>query len=108
MSRTEALATPARWPAPRPEVQATASNRAPFIVAFCCLEHGLIVEVDGAQHTETAEQDLARASFLEAAGYHVIRFWNHEVLQHTDSVLARIETALAERRAWPWGHAARR
>ena len=63
-----------------------------FIVDFVCLETGLIVEVDGSQHW--AERDQKRTEFLERTGYRVIRFWNNEVLQEIDGVLATILTSL--------------
>src|SRR5688572_1133907 len=59
-----------------------------YIVDFVCLETRLVVEVDGGQHSE--EQDSARTQFLEQAGYRVIRFWDNDVLQSTDSVLDAI------------------
>jgi len=60
---------------------------------FCCEEARLIVEVDGGQHAES-ECDLVRTASIEAAGYQLIRFWNHEVLAETDAVLEAILEAL--------------
>jgi very-short-patch-repair endonuclease len=37
----------------------------PFIADFCCLERGVIVEVDGAQHAENKEQDRDRSLFAK-------------------------------------------
>ena len=62
----------------------------PFIVDFCCPERWLVIELDGGQHAERAEEDQRRTAFLEAQGYRVLRFWNHEVLIETDAVLERI------------------
>ena len=62
----------------------------PFIVDFCWVEPKLVVEVDGGQHAERAHEDAQRTAFLQRSGYRVIRFWNHEVLQHTDAVVERI------------------
>jgi len=67
------------------------------IVDLACDEAKLIVEVDGGQHAENAAADAARTRALAAKGYTVIRFWNDEVLLHTDRVLAEILRALLER-----------
>ena len=57
-----------------------------FYADFACREAMLIVEVDGSQHAE-AEYDTNRTARLKAEGYRVLRFWNNDVLQDTDSVL---------------------
>ena len=69
---------------------------APYIVDFICLEASLIIELDGGQHAEAAAYDTARTSVLQQRGYRVIRFWNNDVLQQTDAVLAVIAKALSE------------
>src|SRR5262249_8282521 len=53
-----------------------------FVADFCCLEHKLVIEVDGGQHASNVESDRARSAFLERYGYRVLRFWDHEVLQN--------------------------
>lgn len=62
----------------------------PYIVDFYCPERNLIVEVDGGQHTKNQEADERRTQELKKLGYHVLRFWNHEVLNLTDAVLEKI------------------
>ena len=57
----------------------------PFIVDFLSLEAAVIVEVDGSQHQETV--DASRTRFLERRGFRVLRFWNHDALVRTESVL---------------------
>jgi len=52
----------------------------PFVVDFCCLEVGLIVEVDGGQHAERQEVDTRRSEQLAREGFQVLRVWNNEVL----------------------------
>jgi very-short-patch-repair endonuclease len=42
--------------------------------------------------------DVARTAFLNSRGYRVLRFWNNEVLQQTDAVMAAIYHALREDR----------
>jgi len=63
-----------------------------YIVDFICLEHRLIVEVDGGQHTEQA--DAARTEWLQAQGFLVLRFWNNDVLANRDGVAAKLAEAL--------------
>ena len=80
----------------------------PFIADFCCLERGVIVEIDGAQHAQRAEQDRERTSFLEGAGYRVVRFWNNDVLSREESVVEAIARVLAVRQGWRWGSGGKR
>jgi len=70
----------------------------PYVVDFVCMESGLIVEVDGGQHTERKAYDARRTSFLESKGYLVIRFWNDEVLKDREGVLAEIYRRLELRK----------
>ena len=62
----------------------------PFIVDLACYDARLVVEVDDGQHAERSEEDAARAQRLESRGFRVLRFWNHEVMENLDGVLARI------------------
>jgi very-short-patch-repair endonuclease len=68
-----------------------------FIVDFYCAGCGLVVEVDGDTHAEQVEYDQARTAWLEAQGYHVIRFANRDVHQQTDAVLEAILRECAAR-----------
>jgi very-short-patch-repair endonuclease len=65
-----------------------------YIVDFVCLEARLIIEVDGGQHSES-ETDKARDAHLQSKGFHVLRFWNNDVLANADGVHRTIMTALA-------------
>ncbi len=65
----------------------------PYIVDFAARSARLIVEVDGGQHG--SEADAARTAYLNASGYHVIRFWNHEVLGNIEGVVETIRSELA-------------
>ena len=58
-----------------------------YIVDFVALDLNLIVEIDGGQHAERVEEDAARTKVLEESGYHVIRFWNHDVVGNMEGVL---------------------
>ena len=64
----------------------------PYIADFCCLSARLIVEVDGNQHGTDAAlaYDAQRTAAIEANGYRVLRFSNHDVLRQLDSVLDTI------------------
>ena len=62
----------------------------PFISDFCCFEKRLVVEVDGGQHSESADADENRTVYLSSQGYRVIRFWNGEVLKSVDEVCEEI------------------
>jgi very-short-patch-repair endonuclease len=66
----------------------------PIIVDFACLGLHVLIEVDGGQHAESAS-DVRRTKWLEGRGFRVLRFWNNEVLQNTDAVLAVILSAVA-------------
>ncbi len=67
-----------------------------YIVDFCAPRKKLIIELDGSQHLEQAEYDEERTEYLEAHGYRVLRFWNHDVMQDTENVLKVIWNALNE------------
>ncbi|MCY4451361.1 MAG: DUF559 domain-containing protein [Immundisolibacterales bacterium] len=60
-----------------------------YILDFYCHECKLAVELDGGQHNdaETKLRDDRRSGFLDEQGIRVVRFWNHDVLQQTESVL---------------------
>lgn len=60
-----------------------------YIVDFVSRDAGLIVEVDGAYHSEPrqAADDDIRQRWLESKGYHVLRFTNEEVLFDVQTVL---------------------
>ena len=66
----------------------------PYIVDFVCLEKKLIIELDGGQHADQAVYDEKRTLFLRLKGFRVLRFWNHDVLQQTNTILNEIFDAL--------------
>jgi very-short-patch-repair endonuclease len=59
----------------------------PYIADFSCREVGLIVELDGGQHAASTT-DAARTAYLNRRGYAGLRFWNNDVLENRDAVLA--------------------
>jgi very-short-patch-repair endonuclease len=58
-----------------------------YIVDFVALDLKLIIEIDGGQHAERMAADAVRTRRLEESGYHVVRFWNHDVLGNLEGVL---------------------
>ena len=71
---------------------------ADYIVDFVSLESMLIIEVDGAYHSEYEQQqyDEGRTERLESLGFKLIRFTNDEVISLTDKVIKTIEKILNE------------
>jgi len=65
-----------------------------YFVDFCSIQRKLIIEIDGGQHADLAAEDEVRSSFLKSYGYRVLRFWNYQVLECIDEVLAEIEKFL--------------
>jgi very-short-patch-repair endonuclease len=61
----------------------------PYIVDFICFEKGLIVEVDGGQHSDNMK-DKERDEWLKQRGYNVLRFWNNDVLGNRVGVIEKI------------------
>ncbi len=61
-----------------------------YIADFCCLEKGLIIELDGSQHVEQAAYDADRTKWLNAQGFDVLRYPNDEVLRATEGVIEKI------------------
>ncbi len=62
----------------------------PYILDFVCLEAGLVIEVDGWQHSDQHAYDQKRTELIKSQGLIVIRFWNHEVMNETPAVLEKI------------------
>jgi len=71
----------------------------PYIADFVCLEARLILELDGGQHMEQKQYDMARTQWLQSQGFEVLRFWNHEVLEDWETVEEEIYRRLEARRA---------
>ena len=64
----------------------------PHVADFACRDAHLAIELDGGQHTP--ETDAPRTEIIEAFGYRIIRFWNHDVLENTKGVLEFIRQEL--------------
>jgi very-short-patch-repair endonuclease len=66
----------------------------PYFADFACREAALIVELDGGQHADSAD-DVVRTSYLNAEGYSVLRFWNNDVLGNLEAVHHAVLSVLA-------------
>ena len=64
-----------------------------YIADFMCMELKLIIEVDGITHHDEKVmlKDEQRQRNLEAAGFTVLRFSDHEVLKGMKGVIAYLE-----------------
>jgi len=69
-----------------------------FIVDFCCARSKLAIELDGGQHSETKDYDAVRTEAIERLGFTVIRFWNHQVLENSESLVEEILRVMREQR----------
>ena len=69
--------------------------RGPYIVDFLCAEAGLVVEVDGATHTEVHEIDYdeRRTAYLASIGLRVFRVTNSGVFESRTGICDAILTA---------------
>jgi very-short-patch-repair endonuclease len=70
-----------------------------YIADFVCHAANLVIEVDGGQHfsDEAAKADAVRTTVIEAKGFQVLRFNNHDVKTNRAGVLETIAAAVAER-----------
>jgi very-short-patch-repair endonuclease len=66
----------------------------PFIVDFASRRARLVIELDGGQHDWQREADVRRTAYIEARGYSVLRFWNHEVFENIEGVLQVIQSVV--------------
>lgn len=57
------------------------------------------MELDGDSHAGQEVYDAMRSKFLEAKGYHVLRFTNADVIRNMDGVLTKLAKIVAELRA---------
>jgi very-short-patch-repair endonuclease len=63
-----------------------------YIVDFYCAQAKLCIELDGASHFESyqEEYDAARTAFLQEHGCKVIRFTNHDIRYNLNAVVDEI------------------
>ena len=71
----------------------------PFTVDFLCREAALVIEVDGATHSENhdIEYDQRRSAYLRSQGYRVLRLHNEDIYHRFDDVMDMILLALADK-----------
>ena len=65
-----------------------------YICDFVCSEARIVIELDGSQHLDQASYDATRDRFLRSQGYRVLRFWNGNVMNQTESIMETIVAAL--------------
>jgi len=70
----------------------------PFTVDFVCRKAALVIEVDGATHSDDREiiYDEHRAAYLKSQGYRVLRLQNDDIYHRFDDVMDMILLALAD------------
>jgi very-short-patch-repair endonuclease len=70
-----------------------------YIADFMCHAAKLVIELDGGQHyaDQSEQADAARSAAIEAKGFKVLRFGNHDVMTNRAGVLETIAAAIAER-----------
>ena len=68
----------------------------PYFADFVHLGIKLVIELDGGHHglPEHAAHDARRTAYLEAQGFRVLRFWNHELTDNLDGVVETIFRAV--------------
>ena len=73
---------------------------ADYIVDFVSLESNLIIEVDGAYHSEyeQLQYDEGRTRRLKSLGFKVIRFTNNEIYFQIEQVLETIKKNINEKK----------
>jgi very-short-patch-repair endonuclease len=70
-----------------------------YIIDFACLDKNLLIEIDGGQHNtdEKIKKDSDRTLWLEGKGYHLLRFWNNDVMDNIDGVVEVILHSLGRK-----------
>jgi very-short-patch-repair endonuclease len=83
--------------------------RGRYVLDFFCADAGLVIEVDGFQHTDAAValKDAERTGYLESEGLRVLRFTNADVSDNLDGCIEEIFLRLGQQQA-PSPGAARR
>jgi very-short-patch-repair endonuclease len=65
-----------------------------YILDFVCFEAKVVVEVDGSQHADS-KSDERRDALLRAEGFRTLRYWNSDVLLHSDVIAEDIFSHLS-------------
>ncbi|RZA34033.1 MAG: DUF559 domain-containing protein [Lysobacteraceae bacterium] len=66
----------------------------PYVLDFYCHELKLAVELDGGQHNEPERHasDAKRDAYVASHAVTTLRYWNHDVLHRTETVLEDISS----------------
>ena len=74
-----------------------------YVADFICHAAKLVIELDGGQHSsdEGERADARRSAAIEAKGFKVLLFSNHDMMTNRSGVLETIVTAIAERTLSP-------
>ena len=70
-----------------------------YVGDFVSYGSKLVVELDGSQHSnpEQAAFDAKRTTYLEAAGFRVVRIWTSDLFREREGALETILNALERR-----------
>jgi len=72
-----------------------------FVADFLCADAMLIIEVDGSQHADSAN-DVNRTDELNQLGFRVLRFWNDDVIRDMRGVCDTILAYAGDTSLQPW------
>ena len=72
-----------------------------YIADFAANEPRIVVEIDGSTHDADSLHDAERTRYLNARGYHVVRFANGDVMKNIEGVLMTLSAALDAARKAP-------
>src|SRR6516165_9178153 len=68
-----------------------------YAVDFACIACKIVIELDGETHLSKPGADAKRTEYLQALGWHVLRFWNTVVYDELDAVKETIYQTCVER-----------
>ena len=69
-----------------------------YICDFVSFSSNLVIEIDGGQHNygEGKQKDIERDFYLKSRGFKILRFWNTDIINNIEGVLAVINKTLTE------------
>jgi very-short-patch-repair endonuclease len=64
----------------------------PYVADFACIRQRIVIEVDGATHSNPREleHDRRRNEFMKSGGWRVMRVLNTDIYHHIDAVMSAI------------------
>ena len=77
-----------------------------YIVDFCCVDTGVVIEIDGVSHNDKLEQDAFRDQYMISIGLEVIRIQATDVLTRVQDIIYSLsrhpllQTPIAERKCF--------